>query len=204
VRREGLELVSGATLDLGTLHLGGAGRLEITTDAVEGVDPQRVLLLLVTPERRTLQFFTADETPNALELPAGSYVLEVQGSCASEHIEFAVVADETTRLHITPRRAVRAVIRFHLPAGRALPLNLEVVFRSNDGGEPYSTHARLEHQEGLPPELDTLATILVPPASRYAVDVSGPDGLRGSADIDGARLQSEWSRDELVTEVVLR
>ncbi|MCE9592688.1 MAG: sigma-70 family RNA polymerase sigma factor [Planctomycetes bacterium] len=204
VRREGLELVSGATLDLGALRLGAAGRVEIETDVVEGVDPQRVLLLLLTPERQTVRFFTADETPGAIELPVGNYVLDVQGGCAAEHIEFAITADETTRLHVTPRRAVRAVLRFHLPAGRALPLNLELVFRPSDGGAPYSTHAWLQHQEGLPPELDTLATIFVPPASRYTLDVSGPDGLRGSAEIDGARLQREWSRDELVTEVVLR
>jgi hypothetical protein len=121
-----------------------------------------------------------------------------------EAVELEVTPEETTRVEIKPRIGVRVGLRFQVPEDVPLPLELGLVFRPDDGGEPWETGAYLDYQEGVPREYATQAHPLVPPSSGYLLEVSGPDGLSGSAVVSAEQLQPDAHRSLPPIDVVLR
>ncbi|MBK8180905.1 MAG: hypothetical protein IPK67_18830 [Planctomycetes bacterium] len=204
VQREVPELAAGETLDLGTLRLGEPGRIELSVAQREDLRPERVLLSIPTPQRVHVTTRHLSDSDGPIELAADSNLLEAHGAVLPETIQFSVVSDETTRLELAARVGLSVALHFQLPKGTALPLELGLAFHLDEGGEPWRTQAYLAHQEGLPPELATYENVLVPPASGYALEVSGPGGLRGSARIVGADLQAEPDGMRAPVVVVLR
>lgn len=186
---EDLQLGAGADLDLGELRLGGPGRLELALSASEGVDLGQVTLVVskAPPFNHFVARLRAVEAHEGLELPAGIYELEVTGLVARRSTPFVVRSGATTRLEVELEQGAEVLLRFQLPAGRELPIDLELLFRADDGTELRRV-AYLRDQEGQPEEYALWYITTVDSKDGYSLEVNGPDGLSGSGYVDAARL----------------
>ena len=204
---DGLELAAGETLELGSLRLGSPGRIEIVLLVPEGVAPEQVEVSLLTHERVGVRTLSGAQLAGPIEVPSGRYLLEVSGWVLPERVEVSVAPGETARVELAPLPGVRVALHFRLPAERDLPLELELVFRPDGGGEPFRTEAYLLPQPDPSTEAtgerSSWALPLVPPASGYTLEVTGPDGLTGSA-VLGADVLRPASEPSLPVELVLR
>ncbi|MBI5433771.1 MAG: carboxypeptidase regulatory-like domain-containing protein, partial [Planctomycetes bacterium] len=199
-----IEVGPGETLDVGTLKLGGVGRVQIVLVPVDGIDPERVHVNVLTPERRLVRSLSSADLAGAIELAGGRYVLDVFGDVLPESTDLSIAPGESTRVELTPRPSVLLTFVFRLPEGRALPVALEFALEPTDGGATYTTRAMTEHLDGVPARYANFAGVRVPPAAGYAVVVTSPDGLRGSVELGSDALRADASRVAEPIEVELR
>jgi len=178
-----LAVEAGQELDLGELVLGARGTLALAL----APDVAREDALALTsvwarplPSGAPVFELSPADLPRELELPCGDYELNLAGMVVSEdppvvHVE----SGRATRLELRPRRGAYVGLSFRLPAGRKLPLELELVLRTHAGDEVVRTRRSLALHDGLPPESALRLALLVPPGSEYEVEAIGPEGLRG-------------------------
>ncbi|MCC6409120.1 MAG: sigma-70 family RNA polymerase sigma factor [Planctomycetes bacterium] len=199
-----VEVAPGETLDVGTLRLGGVGRVQIVLAPVDGIDPERVHVDVLTPEGRVVRSLSGADLAGAIELARGRYVLDVYGDIVPESTDLSIAPGESTRVELTPRRAVVLTFVFRLPEGRSAPFDVEFAFHPTNGGATYTTRSEIQHLDQVPARYANFAGVRVPPAEAYSVVVTGPDGLRGSVELGADELRVDAARAGEPIEIVLR